>query len=106
MWQASENLKQLVSERLGQERLAEIWQVLMPRRAELALAAELAYSQSERLELELDDLLNYWQEETWREELAALLAKVKQLNGSPAATIQPYLIKCQELSEKINNLKK
>ncbi|MBI4135992.1 MAG: DNA primase [Candidatus Vogelbacteria bacterium] len=106
IWQASENLKQLVSERLGQERFAAICQVLTPRRAELALAAELAYSQSERLESELDDLLNYWQEETWREELATLLAKVKQLNGSPAATIQPYLIKCQELSEKINDLKK
>lgn len=106
MWQASEKFKQSVSARLGQERLAEIWQALTPRRVELALAAELAYSQSERLEPELDELLNYWQEETWREELAALLAKVKQLNGSPPAVLQPYLIKCQELSEKINGLKK
>ncbi len=105
IWQASENLKQSVRARLGPERLAAIWQVLTPRRAELALAAELAYSQSERLESELDDLLSYWQAETWREELATLLAKVKQLNGSPAAALQPYLIQCQALSEKINGLR-
>ncbi|MBI2097634.1 MAG: DNA primase [Candidatus Vogelbacteria bacterium] len=106
LWQDSENLKQSVRDRFGAERFAEIWQELEPRRGELALAAELAYAQSERLETELDELLNYWQEETWREELADLLAKVKQLNGSPPSLIQPYLIKCQELSEKINGLKK
>ncbi|MBI2100832.1 MAG: DNA primase [Candidatus Vogelbacteria bacterium] len=106
LWQASGNLKQLVSDRFGPERFAEIWRELEPRRAALALAAELAYSQSERLESELNELLDYWQTETWREELATLLARVKQLNGSPSALIQPYLIKCQELSEKINGLKK
>jgi len=70
------------------------------------MAAEVAYGRANNFNEELNELLAYWQTEVWREELAVLLAKLKQLQGAPPAVVTPLLARCQNLSQKINNLKK
>ncbi|MEK7585068.1 MAG: DNA primase [Patescibacteria group bacterium] len=105
-WSSDPELKKMVEGRLGEELLAEFELKYAPRRAALGLAAEVAYQASTKLIAELSELLDYWQEENWREELNQLLLKVRQLGTAPPETIGPLLTRCQELSEKINNLKK
>lgn len=104
VWRAS--LAPVARARIGSEKFDQLTATLAPRRDELTLAAEVAYGQADQLAGELDDLLDYWQAEIWREELAVLLAKLKQLQNAPPAAVTPLLKRCQELSEKINNLKK
>lgn len=105
-WRPDASWSAAVRARLGEKSFNELLTSFEARRDELALAAELTYSGSAELAAELSQLLDYWQAEMWREELSSLLAKVKQLGGSSPEIISPYLVRCQELSEKINSFKK
>lgn len=91
---------------LGSEKFDQLNAALTARRDELTLAAEVAYGRANNFNEELNELLAYWQTEVWREELAVLLAKLKQLQSAPPAVVTPLLARCQNLSQKINNLKK
>lgn len=99
-------LEPAVIERLGEVKFQTLKTTLNSRRDELALTAETAYARSNHLLIELNDLLNYWQEEIWREELAELMIKIKQQSGAPPAVLTPLLTRCQELFEKINQIPK
>lgn len=102
-WQNRPAWENLVRARLTAALYAVKFEDLSKRRMELALTAELAYGQSDKLDLDLAELLDYWQEESWREELTALLARSR--SALPEEAIN-YANQCQVLLGKINSLKK
>lgn len=105
IWQEKkdETVKDLVVKHWGEELLARRQAEARGRESEQALKAELTYSQSQEPKLALNNLLQEWQVEIWREELSEAVHLLKSIDPqTKPELVKQYLKKCQELSHLIN----
>lgn len=106
VWQenADGTTRALIAEYWGDELFACRQHDFQDRKSELALLAEITYGQAADLKTILRNLLDEWQKENWREELAATVHRIKALgsNAEPKL-VNRYLERCQELSRQISN---
>ncbi|MEK7622130.1 MAG: DNA primase [Patescibacteria group bacterium] len=94
----------LVTERWGEEFLARRQSELQDRRPEQVLMVEINYGMTSDLVATLAGLLDEWQAESWRGELAETTQKIKSLDAAATPELlNQYLKRCQELSQYINN---
>ena len=105
-WQGSSNegIKTSVIKYWGKDLFDQRRSESRERESEQALMAEITYGGVTDLATALSGLLNEWREETWREELAETVRRLKSLDPkTESKLLDQYLKRCQELSQQLNN---
>ena len=97
-----EKVKELVSERWGNDFFTRRQIDSRDRESEQSFMAEVTYAESRDLTKTLIGLLDEWQVEVWREELTETVHRLKELDPkAKPKLVEQYLKRCKELSELI-----
>ncbi|MFH1170269.1 MAG: DNA primase [Candidatus Vogelbacteria bacterium] len=100
-----EAVKKLVSERWGNDFFTRRQTDSRDRESEQSFMAEVTYAEGSDLTTTLAGLLDEWQTEVWRAELAETVHRLKELDSKTESKLaNQYLKRCKELSELIFKL--
>ncbi len=93
-------IRKKLIEILGDDRFATVYANASQKRQEHIFVAESLYTDSDRLKLDCDELLNNLEEEVLGRQLEALMAKMTDDNDT-----QEILIESQKITNRLNTIK-